>query len=160
MAFLSLSQSSPLAFIPAYCQPLQYSKIINRVSLSSNDTVLVLTAYMHEGLRLTDNFECHLLVGAPTGTGIVTTVKKISFHDNDTLVFQSGSNDEKVWLMNDDQHKYKEIIAEPKDAEESNIFLKFKPNVKRSQHMAGFEIVFTSFKRKLSEELNNWFTDY
>ena len=149
------------AFIPAFCQPLQYSKIINKVSLQDNDTVLVLTAYLHEGLRLTDNFECHLLVNAPAGTGIVTTVKKISFHDNDTLVFQSGSNEEKVWLMNDDHHKYKEIISEAKDGEDSNIFLKFKPSVKRSQHMAGFEIAFTAFKRKkLQNSQNHWIVWY
>ncbi len=74
------------------------------------------------------------------------SVKKVSFHENDTLSFQSGSNPGNSWIPKGDDYKYKEIVAVPTD-EESNIFLRFRPSVNRSNHMAGFEIAFTAYKQ-------------
>ncbi|XP_054159452.1 uncharacterized protein LOC128957673 [Oppia nitens] len=138
----------PNTFIPAFCKSLQYSHNPNRIHLkaSGNQSVLVITAYLYEGLKLSNDFECHILVYAPTNMGIVSTVKKVSFHDNDTLSFQSGTNPESVWIPKGDDYKFKEIVAVPTN-EESNMFLKFRPSVNRSNHMAGFEIAFTAYKQ-------------
>jgi len=128
---------------------LKHSYDVNKVQLSDRgeNSTLVIRAYLHEGLELRKDFECYVIIQAPAQTGIVTTVKKLSFHDNDTLIFQSGSNPDKVWLKNDEE-KYKEIVSIPQPGEESNIYLKFKPNTEESGHMAGFEIAFTAFKSK------------
>jgi len=147
----SLSLANKIdSFIPEYCIPLSYNHNINKVQLQSsgNDSVLIITAYLYEGLKLTDGFECHVMVTGPSDTGIVTTIKKASFHDNDTFYFRSGSNPEKAWSPKGDDYKSKEIIAVPNGGEESNIFLRFKPNAKQTQHNAGFEIAFTAFREK------------
>ena len=139
-----------LAFIPQYCTPLKFNPNLNFEDLTGygNTSALVVTAYMHEGLELKDGYECYVIIRAPRNFGIVTTVKKISFHENDTLVFQSSSNEENVWLQNSEDHKYKEIVALPKPDDSSSIRMKFVPSVKRSEHMAGFEIAFTSYRGK------------
>lgn len=148
--------SKLIAFIPTYCQPLKYNPNLNIEELSSsgNSSALVVTAYLHEGLELTDGYECYVIVRAPKQYGIVSTVKKISFHDNDTLVFQSSSNPNNVWLKSDEDYKIKEIIAEPIYEDQSSIRIKFTPSVKRSQHMAGFEIAFTSYRGKSFTPIN------
>ncbi|CAG2103626.1 unnamed protein product [Medioppia subpectinata] len=119
-----------------------------QINSSGNDSVLVITAYLYEGLKLTEGFECHVMVTAPRDMGIVTTIKKASFHDNDTFYFRSGSNPEKAWSPQTEDYRLKEIVAVPNRGEASNIFLRFKPSTNRSQHNAGFEIAFTAFKEK------------
>ena len=139
-----------LAFIPQFCTQLQYNPKLNieeLTEINGNTSSIVVTAYMHEGLVLKEGYECYVIIKAPKSFGIVTTVKKISFHDNDTLVFQS-SNEENVWLKNDPDHKYKEIVSLPKEDDISSIRMKFIPSVKQSEHMAGFEIAFTSYSGK------------
>jgi hypothetical protein len=137
------------AFIPQYCKSLKYSHDLNKVQLSGsgNDSFLVITAYLHKGLELQPDFQCYVIVQAPNDIGIVTTVKKASIHDNDTLTFQSGTNPERVWRQNDEDVG-REIVSVPQEGQQSNIYLKFKPSTNQSEHMAGFEIAFTAFKSK------------
>ncbi len=128
---------------------MKLSYDINKVQLSDsgNESFLVITAYLYQGLELQQDFQCYVIVQAPINSGIVTTVKKASIHDNDTLTFQSGTNPERVWQKNDEDFG-EEIVSVPQEGEQSNIYLKFKPSTNRSEHMAGFEIAFTAFKSK------------
>jgi hypothetical protein len=137
------------AFIPQYCKSLKHSYDINKVQLSDsgNASFLVITAYLHQGLELQQDFQCYVIVQAPIDSGIVTTVKKASLHDNDTLSFQSGTNPERIWRQNNEDFG-KEIVSVPQEGQQSNIYLKFKPSTIQSEHMAGFEIAFTAFKSK------------
>jgi len=136
-------------FIPQYCKSLKHSYDINKVQLSDsgNASFLVITAYLHQGLELQQDFQCYVIVQAPIDSGIVTTVKKASLHDNDTLSFQSGTNPERIWRHSNEDFG-KEIVSVPQEGQQSNIYLRFKPSTIQSEHMAGFEIAFTAFKRK------------